>query len=224
MRTIRRSAILLVLVLFSTPLLSGQTLSRYRKFSLGTTLVTLSKQIGQDPQQASLIHQSPPVIQQLTYWPIEASPYSARAESVSQILFSFYNGALYRIAVTYDQSATEGLTDDDMVQAISARYGTATRFYPEIALATSDEYASTEKVIARWEDAGNSVNLFRSNSLNSFRLSVFSKKLDAQAEASIVESLRLEEQQAPQKEIDRQKGEADKLEVTRLKNVKAFRP
>jgi hypothetical protein len=36
--------------------------------------------------------------------------------------------------------------------------------------------------------------------------------------------LRLEEQQAPQKEIDRQKGEADKLEVTRLKNVKAFRP
>jgi hypothetical protein len=34
----------------------------------------------------------------------------------------------------------------------------------------------------------------------------------------------LEEQQAPQKEIDRQKGEADKLEAARLKNVKAFRP
>ena len=35
MKMIRRSAILLVLVLFSTPLLSGQDLSSYRKFSLG---------------------------------------------------------------------------------------------------------------------------------------------------------------------------------------------
>lgn len=224
MRLIRRSAILLVLVLFSTPLLSGQTLSKYRTFSLGTSLFTLSKQVGQDPQQASLIHQSPAVIQQLTYWPIEASPYSARAESASQILFSFYNGALYRIAVTYDRSTTEGLTDDDMVQAISARYGMATRFYPEIALATNDEYAPTDEVIARWEDTENSVSLLRSNSLNSFGLAVFSKKLDAQAEASIVESLRLEKQQAPQKEIDRQKDEADKLEVARLKRLKAFRP
>ena len=127
--------------------------------------------MGQDPLRADLIHQSPALIQQITYWPIETSPYSARAESVSQVLFSFYNGQLYKISVTYDQQATEGLTDDDMVEAISARYGTATRLYPEIALPTStDEYAPAAKVIARWEDAGTSVNLFRTSSLNTFGL------------------------------------------------------
>jgi hypothetical protein len=223
MKTIRRSAILLVLVLFCTPLLSGQDLSSYRKFSLGTSLTALSKQVGQDPLRADLIHQSPALIQQMTYWPIETAPSSTRAESVSQVLFSFYNGELYKISVTYDQQATEGLTEDDMVDAISARYGTATRLVPEIALPTSDEYAPSSKVIARWEDAGTSVNLFRTNSLNTFGLAVYSKKVDAQADAAIIESAKLERQQAPQKEIDRQKGEADKLEAARLKNVKAFR-
>jgi hypothetical protein len=223
MKTIRRSAILLILVLFSTPLLSGQSLSSYRKFSLGSSLAALSKQVGQDPVRADLIHQSPALIQELRYWPIETSPYSTRAESVSQIVFSFYNGELYRISVTYDQEATEGLTDDDMVQAISARYGTATRLYPEIALPSSDQYAPAEKVIAHWEDSGTSVNLIRTNSLNSFALAVYSKTVDAQAEAASIESAKLEKQAAPQKEIERQKGEADKLEAARLKNVKAFR-
>ena len=224
MKVMRKSWISLVLVLFSTPVISGQDLSTYRKFSLGTSLVALSKQVGQDSHQANLIHQNPAVIQQLTYWPLPTSSYSVQAESVSQILFSFYNGELYRIAVTYDRDATEGLTDEDMVQAISARYGAATRLYPEIGLPTNHEYAPTEKVIAHWGDSGNSVNLFRSSSLNSFELAVFSKRLDGKAEAAIAESLNLEKQEAPQKEIDRQKREVDNLEVARQKNKKTFRP
>jgi hypothetical protein len=223
MKMMRRSAILLVLVLFSTPLLSGQNVSTYRKFSLGASLASISKQIGQDPGQANLIHQSPAVIQQLAYWPIPTSLYSSRAESVSQILFSFYDGELYKIAVTYDGEATQGLTDDDMVQAISARYGTATRFYPEITLPTNDTYAPKETVIASWEDSGASVELSRSESLNSFELTLFSKSVETKAQAATAESLKLEKQEAPQKEIDRQKSEADQLEAARLKNIKAFR-
>jgi hypothetical protein len=223
MKMMRKSWIFLVLVLFSTPLLSGQNLSTYRKFSLGASLASISKQVGQDPGQAKLIHQSPAVIQQLTYWPIPTSLYASRAQSVSQILFSFYDGELYKIAVTYDGEATQGLTDDDMVQAISARYGTAKRFYPEIKLPTNDEYAPKETAIARWEDSGTSVDLSRSDSLNSFELTVFSNSLETKAEAAIVEALNLEKQEAPQKEVDRQKSEADKLEVARQKNIKAFR-
>lgn len=224
MKMMRKSWIFLVLVLLSTPVIYGQDISSYRKFSLGTSLVALSKQVGQDSHQATLIHQNPAVIQQLTYWPIPISPYSVGAESVSQILFSFYNGELYRIVAIYDQDATKGLTEDDMVQAISARYGIATRLYPEIELPTYDAYAPAEKLIARWEDSANSVNLLRSSVLGSFELAVFSKSLDVQAEAASAESLNLEKQEAPQKEIDRQKSEAEKLEVARQKNRKAFRP
>jgi hypothetical protein len=223
MKMMRKSWIFLVLVLFSTPILSGQNLSTYRKFSLGASLASISKQVGQDPGQANLIHQRPAVIQQLVYWPIPTSSYSPRAESVSQILFSFYDGELYKIAVTYDGDATQGLTDDDMVQAISARYGTATRFYPEIKLPTNDEYAPTETAIARWEDSRTSVDLSRSDTLNSFELDLFSRALETKAQAATVESLRLEKQEAPQKEMDRQKSEADKLELARQKNIKAFR-
>jgi hypothetical protein len=223
MKMMRKSWVFLVLVLFSSPLLCGQNLSTYRQFSLGAGLANISKQVGQNPQQANLIHQSPAVIQQLAYWPIPTSSYSPRAESVSQILFDFYDGELYKITVSYDGEATRGLTDDDMVQAISARYGTATRFYPEIELPTNDENAPKETAIARWEDSGTSVDLSRTDSLNSFELTLFSKRLEIKSQLATAEALRLEKQEAPQKEIDRQKSEADKLEAARQKNIKAFR-
>jgi hypothetical protein len=53
---------------------------------------------------------------------------------------------------------------------------------------------------------------------------MFSKRLDAQAEAAIAKSIKLEGQEVPQKEIDRQKKETDDLEAARQKNRKTFRP
>lgn len=224
MKTIRKSVISLALVLLATPILSGQDLSAYRKFALGTSLAALSKQIGQESRQPSLVQASPGTIQELTYWPVE-SPYSGgRTEPASQILFSFYNGALYRIVVTYDQDATRGMTEDDMIQAISARYGTAMRLYPEIDLPSHDVYGPPEKVVARWEDSQNSVNLFHSTTFKSFRLAVFSKQLDVKAQAAIAESAKLEKEEAPQREIDRQKKEVNDIELARQQNKKTFRP
>lgn len=222
MRMMRKSWIFLVLVLLSTPLISGQNISTYRKFSLGASLASISKETGQDPGQAEVIHQRPAMIQQLVYWPYSASSSSARTESVSQIRFSFYDGELYKIAVSYDEQATHGLTEDDMVQAISARYGTATRFYPEIQLPSSDEYAPKETAIASWGDSGNSADLSRSESLNSFELTVFSNSMEIKAQEASLESLKLEKEEAPQKEVDRQKRQANDLEAARLKNIKTF--
>jgi hypothetical protein len=111
-----------------------------------------------------------------------------------------------------------------MVQALSAKYGTATRPDAQISFPTNELYRSTEKVIARWEDSQYSINLFRSGFLNSFGLVMFSKRLDGQAEAAIAESVKLEGREDLQKESERQKKEADNLEVARQKNRKTFRP
>jgi hypothetical protein len=155
-------------------------------------------------------------------------------DPISQILFSFYNGELYRIVVTFEQDATAGLTEDDMVQAMSVRYGTPTRaatevnFFPTNCLdsstdkfipflPTSDPYRSADRPIARWEDSQNSVNLFHSSNQTSFRLAISSKRLDAQAEAAIFEFEKLQKHEAPQVEIGRLKKEADELEVARHK-------
>ena len=225
MKMTRKSLILLAIVLCSTPLISGQDLSGYRKFSLGTSLAEITKQVGPYSHWTTVIHQRPAVIQEMTSWSLNSSPSRVGVDPVSQVLFSFYNGELYRIAVTYDRDATEGMTDEDMVKAVSARYGVGTRLYPEINFATNDVFArSEEMIIARWEDSQNAVNLLRSSNMNSFRLAVFSKRLDTEAVAASTESVRLEKQEAPQKEIDRQKKEVDDLALARQKNKTSFRP
>ncbi len=223
-RSLVISLVTILAILLSAPLVHGQDLSKYRNFSFGMSLVELSKQIELQPLHTKLIHKRPALIQEVTWWPRESSGSALQAEPVWQVFFSFYNGELYRILVTYDGHATQGLTAEDMVQAISAQFGTATRPAAEISFSTNELYRSTEKVIARWEDSQYSINLIRSSFLNSFALIMFSKGLDAQAEAAIAESVKLERQEDPQKEIERQKKEAENLEVARQKNRKTFRP
>jgi len=206
MKMMRRAGISLVMILLSAPLVRGQDLSKYRDFSLGMSLAELSSQVDLRPLQTKLIQKHPAVIQELTCWPGGSSDLSRQTDSVWQIFFSFYNGELFRILVTYDRDATHGLTAEDVVQAISTKYGTPTRPVGEISFPTNELYRSTEKVIARWEDSQYSINLVRSRFLNSFSLVMFSKRLDAQAEAAIAKSLKMEGQEDPQKEIDRQGG------------------
>jgi hypothetical protein len=224
MKTKHRVVITLLVILLFAPLLYGQDLSKYRKFSLGMSLVELSKQIDSQPLHTKLIHKRPAVIQELTWWPGDSSDSSLPADSVRQIFFSFHNGELYKILVTYDRHATQGLTAEDMVHAISAQYGIATRPDAQISFPTNELYRSTEKVIARWEDPQYSINLFRSSLLNTFGLVMFSKRLDGQAEAAIAESVKLEGREDLQKETDHQKKEASNLEAARQKNRNTFRP
>jgi hypothetical protein len=224
MKMMRRVGISLVMILLSAPLVRGQDLSKYRDFSLGMSLAELSSQVDPRPLQTKLIQKHPAVIQELTCWPGRSSDYSRQTDSVRQIFFSFYNGELFRILVTYDQNVTHGLTAEDMVQAISTKYGTPTRPVGEISFPTNELYRSTETVIARWEDSQYSINLVRSRFLNSFALFMFSKPLDAQVEAAIAKSIKLEGQEEPQKEIDRQKKETDDLEAARQGNQNTLHP
>ena len=224
MKIMRIACISLVMILLSAPLIRGQDLSKYRDFPFGMSVADLSKQVELKPLQTKLIHKRPSVIQELTWWPRESSGSSLQADSVWQVFFTFYNGELYRILVTYDRHATKGLTAEDMVKAVSAQYGTATRPDAQISFPTNELYRATEKVIARWEDSQYSINLFRSSFLNSFGLVMFSKRLDGEAEAAIAEAVELERQKAPQTEVARMKKEADNLELARQKNRKIFRP
>ena len=73
MKIMYKFLICLGLVLFSTPIISGQDLSRYRKFSLGTSLADLSKQVGPYSHETTLAHQRPAVIQEMTFWPLSPS-------------------------------------------------------------------------------------------------------------------------------------------------------
>jgi len=223
MSMMRNAWIPFVAALLFAPILGAQGLSRYRNYSLGTSLAAVLVQVGQTSEQIATIHQSPALIQELTWWPIESSEPSAPPESVQQVRFSFCNGLLYRITVTYDEAATKGLTPQDVVQDISAKYGIATRQSASTNPPAIFSLGTAELSVAVWEDSQNLATLYQSPLFNSFRLVVLSKHLEAQADAAIAEGVKQELDDAPQREIARVKKLADDLEAKRLANLKAFR-
>src|SRR5690349_20449406 len=146
----RRSSILCLVVLFLLiPSLRAQDLSKYRHFTLGMSLTILLERTDQKMNDVKTIHGRPALIQEVIWWPPSAPGTSLRSDSVEQILFSFYNGELYKISVTYDSSSTAGLTDEDMVRAISSKYGPATIVAPEIDVAADTTYDTKQKQIGR---------------------------------------------------------------------------
>ena len=226
MKRIRISSVCLLVVLLTVPMLYGQTqvLSKYRDFSLGTSLPVVLRHTGQKPADVKLIHARPALIQQLTWWPPNIPGVTFQADTVQQILFSFYNGELYAIAVTYDRTSTAGLTAEDMVKSISAKYGEASNVMTQSTSEGANRYETSEKPVASWEDSQNSFNLMRSSFTDGFELNIYSKHLSAEAEVATAAATKLDEQEGPQREADRQKKAASELEGTRLKNQKTFRP
>jgi hypothetical protein len=224
MKTIRSSILCLVVLLLSTPLLCAQDLSKYRHFTLGMGLTRVLERTDQKMADVKMTHQHPALIQELTWWPPNLPGTSFQSDTVQQILFSFYNGELYKISVTYDQGAVAGLTAEDMVQSISAKYGPPAISTAEINISTNERQDSEEKVIALWEDSQYSLSLHRSSFSNDFELVFYSTRLNAEADEAIAKAVKLEEQAGPQREAVRQKKEADDLEAARQKNRKIFRP
>jgi hypothetical protein len=224
MKTARNIVICVAAILLSVPSAYTQDLSKYRNFSLGTSLIAISRQVNERPADASVIHQSPALIQELTWWPMPSYQSSTSVDPVQQILFSFYNGALYKMVATYDSSTTEGMTAEDMTRAISAKYGAAT--IPIVAAGSlgNTTYGVTQAPIAQWEDPQYSVILSRTPFLNAFQLVMCSKQLNDQAEAASAAAVKQAREDAPQMEIARAKKEAADLEAARQNNLKFFRP
>jgi hypothetical protein len=223
----RSLAISISWAVLSAPLIYSQDLSRYREFQFGMDLPAVAKLVDMKPSEAKLIHRRPAVIQELTWQP-RLSLSSSQPDPVRTIFFSFYNGELFRIVVNYDRYKTEGLTTEDVIEAISAKYGTATKPAAEIIFSSSQVYNDSEVVIARWEDSQYSFNLFRSSYQPTFGMVGFSKRLDGLGRAAVAEAIRLDEQEAPQREIKRQKKQDEENraaeEKARLANKPNFRP
>ena len=224
MKTMRCSILCFVVLLLTAPLLWAQDLSKYRHFTIGMSLTRVLERTDQKMADVNAIHGRPALIQELTWWPPNIPGTSYRSDTVEQILFSFYNGELYKISVIYNPTSTEGLTTEDMVKSISTKYGPATNVVVEIDSAKDDRYEVRQKPVASWEDAQYSFNLVRSSFTDHLGLIIYSKRVNAEAELSIVEAAKLEEQAGPKREAERQKKQMDDLEVARQKNQKIFRP
>jgi hypothetical protein len=201
-------------------------LSRYRNFKLGADLSSVAKQTGTSPSQAKAIQLRPALIQELEWRPQPIGS-SVKPEAAQEIVFTFLDGKLFRIVVNYDRYETEGLTANDMIEAISGSYGVATR-PPTQDKTAHEEFREQEDVIAGWSDKEVRFELIRSSYGPSYKLTGVLIRLEALAQAAIVEAARLDEQEAPQRNAARLAGENEteriKLEKARTVNKPRFRP
>lgn len=183
MRTTIRIAILgLFAVLLAAPMLRAQDLSKYRRFSLGTNLAAVLKLTNQTAEEVNVTHAAPAWLQELTWWPPSLPEASFTSNSVQRILFSFYNGELYKISVTYDQVSTEGLTAEDIVRSVSAQYGPPAALIPPV-LDEHNRYDVKEKTLATWENDQYSLNLICSSFSDRFGLVIYSKQVKYRSSA-----------------------------------------
>lgn len=223
------AASVLGLVLCTT-LATAQDAGRYRNFELGQAPTAVSALTGLADSAFKPIHQRPVLIQELTWRPrqgVRPSPIEG-FESVEQIVFDFYDARLFRMTVDYDRKQTEGLTDADMVDALSAVYGSAVLpLTPARRLAPS--YEDLGMRIADWGGENTSVTLYRQQTYaTAFRLVIADGSVAALARTAAARALALDAREAPQREAARLKKEADDRraedEKARSKNKPAFRP
>jgi hypothetical protein len=210
-----------------TSILCAGDSSNYRGLQFGMNVSAAAKQAGTKPSEVKTAHERPALIQEMEWRPrspVLADP--VKADPVQDGLLCFYNGELFRIIVTYDRSKVEGMTTEDMVEAISLTYGAATK--PSAEIAYHSNYGEVAAVLARWEDAEYSYDLVRTGNRSSFAMVLYSKRLDALAQAAIVEAVRLDAKEAPQREVENQKRRAEEerlvLEKARSANKPNFRP
>ena len=120
-----------------------------------------------------------------------------------------------------------GLTAEDVIDAISTRYGLALLRATERPSAAPVS-SSADKILAQWEDSQHSATLFSSSYQATFALMVVSKRLDALAQVATADAILLDKREAPEMELARLRqqteGERVKQVEARRVNKPAFRP
>jgi hypothetical protein len=232
-RVARRLAFALALVAGLAPSVLAEDLAVYRGFRLGMSVEAVVGLAQADAADVKLVVERPMLIQELRWRPPTPPGVDGvlpESDSVAQVTFSFCNGALYRTVVNYDPSRTEGLTDQDLIDALSAVYGPARMPVPAGRVTTSpvsQSFVDSELLTARWEDSETSVNLYRGSYRSNFGLVMYSKKLSPLVRAAVETGLRLARLDAPQREAAAKKlqDEAEKAmhDKSRGANKAAFR-
>jgi hypothetical protein len=200
----------------------AQDLSRYRDYALGSSVTAIVTASAARATDVKSLHERPALIQELDWHALYLATRD-RVDSVDRVLFNFYNDKLYQIVVTYDRDRMAGLTDADVVAAVSSTYG-APELAVRAAVAKKDDPFAPSIMVAQWSDAASQLTLTRDVYSRQFQLVLVGKALAEQARLAIKDSVRLDKQDAPGLEREQAAEDALKVETARLANRAAFRP
>src|SRR5579871_4220551 len=224
----------LILLSFGASVCDAQDFSTYRGFHLGANAQEIEQHLGSQTVDLRVIHQRPAVIEEFD-WNIpqgSTSPKSGppgAADALRSIKFSFYDHQLFRMVVTYDPRKTEGLMNDDVIEAISTQYGKAATRAGLVDVASSGAlFPDNQNAVAVWESPEYSYTLFQASYSREYGLVIVSKARAELAKTAAEQSVRLDKIEAPEKALELQKKQdADRRDAdakARLVNKPNFRP
>jgi len=206
----------------------AQDLSRYRAYELAGSLDAVVSASGARSADAKTLHTRPATIQELEWRAPYVGSRTMLADPVREIVFRFYNDALYQVVVNYDRDRTDGLTNADIIDSISATYGVPTPLSPAIRASAPPEAFPDSIVLARWQNAESTLTLVRGTYAAEFQLILTSRQLGTQARSAIREAMRLDAIEAPRREADQRRKDASDATAVRdqkrTANKAAFRP
>ena len=224
MSVTRRVALSALCVVVAMGTASAAELSRYREFDLGSSVQAVTAVTRTAERDLKTIHSRPALLQEVAWQPryMSGSPVADRG-SINEIVFSFVDDRLFRMTVVYDRSRTSGLTNADMIAALTDMYGAA--ISPTKASADSPIGIT---VLAEWQQADAGVVLRRSQYNESFSLVITSLPLEAVARKAQTTALMLDAREAPAREAELAHKRADEQrqaeEQARTANKKVFKP
>ena len=127
-RTARFVAVSVCAVILCVSHVAGaQDLSRYRGVAFGSSVSSVVAITGTSAGTVKVVHQRPALIQELAWRPQYSSNRPVeQVEAVREVMFRFHDDGLFSITVVYDARLVEGLTNADIIDAVSALYGPAT--------------------------------------------------------------------------------------------------
>ena len=227
MGSVRVFVLVAIGVVLAADSVAAQSLTRYRAYALGSSVPVILESSGADKADLKTVHERPAHIQQLEWRARYVAHESTRPDAVRNILFSFYDDQLYRVVVTYDRQRMSGLTNEDVIQAVSTAFD-AIPMHAGPGTIGSAELPPEATVVARWDDGASALTLVRAGYTREFQLILVSKQLSGRARSASTEAARLDVQEAPQRELDQRNKRAAEgaavQEKARAVNKPAFKP
>lgn len=225
--TLQRGGVSAACVVLAVWTASAAELSRYREFELGSSVAAVTAVTLSAERDLKILHNRPALLQEVTWQPryMTGAPVADR-NSIGEMVFSFVDDRLFKMTVVYERGRTTGLTNADMIAALTELYGVPTgKAAPPRATADA---LDTAVVIAEWRREDTHMSLRRGRYNESFSLVITSVSLDAIARKAQASALVMDVREAPAREAALLKKRADEQrqveEQTRTANKKVFTP
>ncbi len=202
-------------------------MSQYRGVALGDSVQAVVDRLKLVAADVKVVHERPTVVQELTWRPHRfISGSSVEPDPLAEMVLTFYEGRLARIAVIYDRERTQGLTNADLQEAMARVYG------PSILMATQTQGAIglsyDRQTIGQWEDADSRLLLRREQYPTRVGLTITSIAGDRGLQDATSAGVRLHASEAPALDLARRTAEAAavhaKDEKIRRDNKAGFKP